>query len=269
MGGLTWRQCQKYRDIETFYRTALEVNPSCWMAYNNLGALLITKDQLPEAISLIEIAAHRSSIPAAHYDLGLALFKSGRNDEAIASYQRALDLKPRYPEAHYNLALALVKSGRTEEATAHYEEALRIKPDYAEPHNGLGLVLASAGRLPDAISQYEAALRIDPTDAGFHENLGVALFHSGRLDDAIANYEQALKLRRGFGKAQNNLGVALTSANWVPEALFEAAARSDPTDASFRRNLAHALQDEGRGEEVRAQFEAEAQLQANQAARRP
>jgi len=118
------------------------------MAYNNLGALLITKDQLPEAISLIEIAAHRSSIPAAHYDLGLALFKSGRNDEAIASYQRALDLKPRYPEAHYNLALALVKSGRTEEATAHYEEALRIKPDYAEPHNGLGLVLASAGACP-------------------------------------------------------------------------------------------------------------------------
>ena len=46
--------------------------------------------------------------------------------------------------AHYNLGFALAGRGRIDEAMAHYQKALEIKPDYAEVHNNLGFALAEA-----------------------------------------------------------------------------------------------------------------------------
>lgn len=266
LAALTWRQCESYSDIETFYRTALERNPSCWMAENNLGGLLILKGELPEAIALIKDSlALEPRYPEAYYNLGLALFKAGHYEEAAGDYGKALELKPLYPEAHYNLGLTLADLGRKDGARAEYEEALRIKPDYAEPHNGLGLILAASGRMPEAIAQYEQAITIDATQAGFHQNLGTALSSSGLFDQAIAEYEQALRLRPDYPEAHNNLGVAWAKSNRLPEAAaeFEKAVQADPANPSFRRNLGAALQGEGRVDDARDEFEKATELQSN------
>ena len=37
LGLLTWQQCAQYADAEVLYRTTISRNPSCWLAYNNLG----------------------------------------------------------------------------------------------------------------------------------------------------------------------------------------------------------------------------------------
>jgi tetratricopeptide (TPR) repeat protein len=48
-----------------------------------------------------------------------------------------LRIKPDFAEAHYNLGVALEKTGRVQEAIAQYERALRIQPDYTEAQNKL------------------------------------------------------------------------------------------------------------------------------------
>jgi tetratricopeptide (TPR) repeat protein len=53
----------------------------------------------------------------------------GRLEEAIASYDKALEFKPDSYEAWYNRGYALGNLGRGEEAIASYEKALEIKPD--------------------------------------------------------------------------------------------------------------------------------------------
>ena len=63
----------------------------------------------------------------------------GQIAEALASYQRALHLKPDFAEAHYNLGIALQAQGQIAEALACYQRALQLKPDYAEAHNNLGM----------------------------------------------------------------------------------------------------------------------------------
>jgi Flp pilus assembly protein TadD len=45
-----------------------------------------------------------------------------------------------------------------DEAIAHFQRALEIKPDYAEAHKNLGIALAGAGRLDEAIGHYQKAL---------------------------------------------------------------------------------------------------------------
>ena len=45
LGTLTWRQCGMYSDIVTLYETTIERNPECFMAYDNMGALLNDADR--------------------------------------------------------------------------------------------------------------------------------------------------------------------------------------------------------------------------------
>ena len=50
-------------------------------------------------------------------------------DEAIAQYQKALQIKPDNAEARNNLGNALLQKGRVDEALVQYQKALQIKPD--------------------------------------------------------------------------------------------------------------------------------------------
>ena len=68
-----------------------------------------------------------------------------RLDEALASYDRALGIKPDYAEALYNRGNALSDLKRLDEALASYDRALVIKPDYAEALNNRGLFSKTCG----------------------------------------------------------------------------------------------------------------------------
>ena len=54
------------------------------------------------------------------------------------SFEKALSIKPDYAEAYYNIGNALQKQSRLEEALEAYNKALAIKPDYIEAYNNMG-----------------------------------------------------------------------------------------------------------------------------------
>ena len=68
----------------------------------------------------------------------VTLKEQGKLDEAIASYTKALSLKPDYAEAYYNMGNALQEQGKLDEAIEAYTKALELKPDYAEPYYNMG-----------------------------------------------------------------------------------------------------------------------------------
>ena len=57
----------------------------------------------------------------------------------MASYDRALALRPDYAEALYNRGVTLHELKRFEEALASYDRALTLRPDYAEAHQNEAL----------------------------------------------------------------------------------------------------------------------------------
>ena len=84
----------------------------------------------------IELQPH---LAEAHFDLGIALYRTNRVDEAIDAYRRAIELQPDNAEAHCGLGVASLVAGRAEEASGHFHQALALRPDYATAHSNLVL----------------------------------------------------------------------------------------------------------------------------------
>lgn len=140
-----------------------------------------------------------------HFNLANALRDQGRLGEAIASYQRALELNPRYADALLNLGRVLHnRQGRLGEALAVYDRALLIKPDFAEAHLNRGNVLRDEGWLAEALAAYDRALLIKPDFAGAHLNRGNLFKDQARFAEALAAYQEALSLSPNMPDAYSN-----------------------------------------------------------------
>ena len=180
----------------------------------------------------------------AHYNLGIALDRQGRLDEAIEHYQKALQIIPDSPTTEYCLGNDLRQKGRVDEAIEHYQKALQLRPELAaETHYNLGIALGQKGRVDEAIVQYREALQSDPDFADAHINLGITLLQTGQLDEAISHLQRTLQINPGNAKAQNNLGNAFLQKGNAAEAIahFQQAMQLEPDDPWVKNNLAWLL----------------------------
>jgi tetratricopeptide (TPR) repeat protein len=172
----------------------------------NALVTLYQKGQLEEVVRQATAKALEFPNAATLYNM-LGTAKAGLRDldEAIASFRKAVEIKPHYVEAHNNLGLALQRRGRFEEAIASFNSALRIKADYAEAHNNLGAALKHQGHLEEAVASLQRAICLAPDLAEAHNNLGIAMQIQGRLDEAIASFSRAVQIKPRFVEAHCSL----------------------------------------------------------------
>ena len=149
----------------------------------------------------------------AYNNLGNILVKDRRVNEAIAQYQAALQIRPDYAVALDNLGNALLQKGRVDEAIDQLQTALQIEPANAKAHNNLGNALLQKGRVDEAIVHYQTALQIEPDYAEAHNNLGDALFQKGQADEAITQFQTALQIKPDYAEARNNLAWLLATSS--------------------------------------------------------
>ena len=97
MGAASWVYAHDYRDADTLYRATLARNPECWLCYNNLASTRLhgTADDLNEAVGYLQEALRLDPLSAeVHNNMGGALQRLGRLDEALAEHTEAARLNP-------------------------------------------------------------------------------------------------------------------------------------------------------------------------------
>ncbi len=192
----------------------------------------------------------------AHSNLGAALVRLARWDEAMAQWRKALEADPGLTEAHNNLGIALARKGMIDEAIVHLRTALEANPGSAEVHDNLGSALVRKGKQDEAMTHFRKALEIDPRYAGAHKHLGIVLAEKGRLEEAEAHLRRALEADPGDAEAHYSLGVAAGRKGRWDEAIasYEKAVAADPRYTEAFNNLGIALARKGRPEDAMARW---------------
>ena len=81
------------------------------------------------------------------------------------------------------------------DAVASYDRLLALRPDHAEAHSNRGVVLFDLGRFDDAVASYDKAIALQPDNAALHANRANALRQLRRFEEAVAGYDRAIALR--------------------------------------------------------------------------
>jgi Flp pilus assembly protein TadD len=171
-------------------------------------------------------------------NLGLSLAAQGKNEEAVATFRRALERDPGLNSARNNLATVLLRMGQVEAAAAELEEALRRDPDYAQAWMNLGLCRLRAGRAPEAMEALERAHELEPGDARILRNLGFAALEARQPAAAEEAFREALA-REETASTRFGLGMALLAEGDTEGARRELARtlELDPRHTRARRAL--------------------------------
>jgi tetratricopeptide (TPR) repeat protein len=186
--------------------------------------------------------------PSINYtNRGLAYRKKGENDRAIADYNEAIRLEPKYAVAYNNRCFAYSEKGENDRAIADCTVAIRLDPKYALAHSNRGIANWKKGENDRAIADYTEALRLNPKLAVAYSSRGLAYSDKGENDRAIADCTQAIRLDPIFAKAYNNRGLAHWRKDENDRAIadYNEAIRLDPKYAISYANRGLAYRDKG------------------------
>jgi cytochrome c-type biogenesis protein CcmH/NrfG len=126
--------------------------------------------------------------------------RQGHTDEAVSTYQRALELDPNNNVAQEGLIVLLGQANPTE-SVSRLKTLIAQQPDAAHLHAALGGVYADQNQWPDAQQAYFKAFSLDPNNAEYAFNLAVSLDQLKKPDLALNYYQQALALLTKQGGA--------------------------------------------------------------------
>lgn len=164
------------------------------------GTAALGQEQYGLALGAFQEAGRLDPTVALYADAtGVVLLHLRQVEGALAWLNRAIEIDPTYGDAHLHRGTALAESGRWEDAIAAYRRALSL-PTLTVPHaahQNLGFALFALRRYREAEQSLRFALSIEshePQMARTYLNLGLVLMAEQRRDEARAAFVRARDL---------------------------------------------------------------------------
>jgi len=181
-----------------------------------------------------------STNPTVWNEKGNIHFQNGAYEEAIAAYNKAIELDRSFGWPYSNLALTYLTLGKYAEAILLYQRStslLETNMEKAAVWNSLGNIYRHLNDYDNALQAYQKADELDPENAGRRGSmdlsysepnsqnaqvwieLGNLFFKAGSYHEAVGSYEKAVKIDPTSGWACSNLAMGLVLQNKYREAV--------------------------------------------------
>lgn len=165
-------------EAEKLYRQILAAAPENADAWNLLGLVAQAKGLHEQAVECFEKAiSYASQHFPLYFNLAVSFGAMHKNAEAIAAYQKALELQPNLPEAHTAMGNIYWEMKDIEQAQAAFKQALALNIDYLPAQVNLAEMLDDV----DTLEQLAQGDNIE------------ALFYLGRRAFKTQNYQKAVQ----------------------------------------------------------------------------
>ena len=182
-----------------------------------------------------------------YYTHGIELVDIGNYQEAIAYFENAIKLAPKWAAPKNGMGIAQFHQGNYAAAIIYYDEAISLDPMEVAPWNNKGLALDTQGNFAAAITAFDRAIALDSSDAASWNNKGISLSHQGSDAAAIECYNKAIERDSTFAAPWDNKGNVLAHQGNYAEAIecYDRALQLDPTNAKTRYNKGLAFYNQG------------------------
>ncbi len=172
------------------YQRILAIDPIDINAIDFLAVAEGERDRLlASALHFDDSVRINPDQPAVWYNRGINLSRMGLAKDALASFDRALVLRPRFGAAHLLRASTLARMGRYQDALTAFDETLCFLPDDPITATQRGVALQWCGRIDEALKEFERATRLDSANAGGWIGQAALLLLLGDLPGGFRLYE--------------------------------------------------------------------------------
>lgn len=201
--------------------------PTSAISYNLHGLILFEFDYFEDALKSFQRALELQPNYADVLANAARIYRrQNKQADAISACRRALKIDPNHVNARNNIALSLVDVGQYEEAIDHYKKILHVASERARTYFNMGIAFKEKGDLGEAEKSYRISLSVQPNNSDAYNNLGIVLNQQGKLEDAAVAYRKAIICDPENSKAWENIRFPLQSlrlrlnSNFEPQAYF-------------------------------------------------
>lgn len=223
----------EYAESARALKVALQQEPGDKVIPPMLAMALFSSDQYAEAAKAFDqVGDVAYSDPRVAYAWATSLARTNQPDKAATILSR-MSQQPLSPDALLLVGQVYSETGNLQQALATFQKAIQEDPSLQRAHYYTGLAQLRLKQPALAVPEFEAELKLNPSDADAQFQLGKTLLEQGKTKDAIPHLESAAKLDPKLANVHNQLQSAYRKAGRTAdaerEAKLAAAATSKPT----------------------------------------
>jgi serine/threonine protein kinase/Tfp pilus assembly protein PilF len=210
---LQYQNSSNLEEAIRLLQLAIKSDSNYALAYAGLGQAYWRYYELTKNLSLVkfaQISADKgymldSTLASTNATLGMIYKGTGKYEDAVVHFNKALASQPSDAEAYRGLADAYQSLNREAKAEATYKQAIKLKPDYWAGYNDLGKFYLGLGQYDKAAEQFKEVIKCTPNNYRGYSNVGAVYYYMGKLSDARDMFENSLKVQPS-NDAYSNLG---------------------------------------------------------------
>ena len=237
---LSYQHLNQPDKAEETYKRAISVRPQYWRGYHALSVFHWSQAEYEKAVAMSTKATELAPDSYLAFNgLGGALLFAGRDEDAVAAFQKSIAIRPNV-NAYNNVAIAQFRLHHFRESGQSIKEALKLDDSDYQKWGNLGDSYYYGGDTASAMDAYrkaigmaEAELKINPRDSGVLGDLASYYAMLGDRKQALSYLDRSLQLGRGDKDLLLNAAVVYNqlrdtgpALEWLGKALAAGYSRS-------------------------------------------